>query len=58
VAIVAYILSEQVAALGNSIHMVTNIVLFLAAICYAIWREKIDVVALMRSVVGKFLRRC
>lgn len=43
--------------LGESIHLVGNIVLFTAAICFAIWREKIDIKALMRAVTGKLLRR-
>ena len=43
--------------LGESIHLAGNIVLFTLAICFAIWREKIDIKALMRAVTGKLLRR-
>ena len=55
VAAVVYTISEQLTALPYAIHMATNAVLFLAAICYAVWREKIDIRALVASVLGKFL---
>jgi O-antigen/teichoic acid export membrane protein len=55
VAAVVYTISEQLTALPYAIHMATNVVLFLAAICYAVWREKIDIRALVASVLGKFL---
>ena len=55
VAAVVYTISEQLTALPYAIHMATNVVLFLTAICYAVWREKIDIRALVASVLGKFL---
>ncbi|MBO5697595.1 MAG: polysaccharide biosynthesis protein [Alistipes sp.] len=33
-----------------------NVVLFGLALCFAVWREKIDVKALMRAALGKFRR--
>ena len=33
-----------------------NVVLFGLALCFAVWREKIDVKALMRAAIGKFRR--
>jgi GTP-binding protein len=33
-----------------------NVVLFMVAICYAIWREKIDINGLLKAVIGKFRR--
>ena len=40
-----------------TIHTALNGVLFMVAIAYAIWREKIDVRGLIRAVTGKLLRR-
>ena len=40
-----------------TIHTALNGLLFMVAIAYAIWREKIDVKGLMRAVTGKLLRR-
>lgn len=40
-----------------TIHTALNVLLFMVAIAYAIWREKIDVRGLMRAVTGKLLRR-
>jgi hypothetical protein len=54
VAAVVYTISEQLTALPYAIHMATNVVMFLTAICYAVWREKIDIRALVASVLGKF----
>ena len=55
VAAVAYAISEYILTWGDGIHLAGNILLFLGAIYYAVWREKIDVKALLRSVMGKFL---
>lgn len=58
VAVVVYIASEySFRNLNEEIHLAGNILLFLSAIAYAIWREKINVKALLRSVIGKFLGR-
>lgn len=54
VAAVVYFISEHITLCGEGAHMAINTILFLAAICYAIWREKIDVRALLQSVIGKF----
>ncbi|MBO5017742.1 MAG: polysaccharide biosynthesis protein [Alistipes sp.] len=40
-----------------TIHTALNGVLFMVAIAYAIWREKIDVRGLIRAVTSKLLRR-
>ena len=52
-----YAISEY-ALMGMSygLHMATNVALFMVAICYAIWREKIDVNGLLKAVIGKFRR--
>lgn len=54
---VIYAISEY-ALMGMSygLHMATNVALFMVAICYAIWREKIDVNGLLKAVIGKFRR--
>ena len=43
--------------MNATIHTALNGVLFMVAIAYAIWREKIDVRGLIRAVTGKLLRR-
>ncbi len=40
-----------------TIHTALNVLLFMVAIAYAIWREKIDVKGLARAVTSKLLRR-
>lgn len=40
-----------------TIHTALNVLLFMVAIAYAIWREKIDVKRLMSAVTSKLLRR-
>ncbi len=40
-----------------TIHTALNGLLFMVAIAYAIWREKIDVKGLIRAVTSKLLRR-
>lgn len=40
-----------------TIHTALNVLLFMAAIAYAIWREKLDVKGLARAVTSKLLRR-
>ena len=57
VAAAAYLASEYLLTWGNGIHLVGNIILFLSAIYYAIWREKIDIRALVKGILGKFLAR-
>ena len=54
---VIYAISEY-ALMGMSygLHMATNVALFMVAICYAIWREKIDINGLLKAVIGKFRR--
>ena len=53
-----YLTSEYaLKPLGEGIHLVGNVVLFSVAICFAVWREKIDIRALARAVIGKFIRR-
>ena len=51
---VIYAISEY-ALMGMSygLHMATNVALFMVAICYATWREKIDV----KGLVGHILKR-
>lgn len=52
-----YAISEY-ALMGMSygLHMATNVALFMVAICYAVWREKIDINGLLKAVIGKFRR--
>ena len=53
-----YLTSEYaLKPLGEGIHLAGNVVLFSVAICFAVWREKIDIRALARAVTGKFIRR-
>ena len=54
---VIYAISEY-ALMGMSygLHMATNVALFMVAICYAVWREKIDINGLLKAVIGKFRR--
>ena len=40
---------------GN-MHTALNVLLFMVAIAYAVWREKIDVKGLVRAAIGKFKR--
>ncbi|MBR5594867.1 MAG: polysaccharide biosynthesis protein [Alistipes sp.] len=42
--------------LGGGAAIAGNIALFAAAICYAVWREKIDVKRLLKSIIGRFIR--
>jgi uncharacterized membrane protein len=52
-----YLLSTMcVEPLGGMLTVVCNIALFIVAICYAVWREKIDVKRLAKSVIGRFIR--
>ena len=43
-------------SLGGGAAIAGNIALFAAAICYAVWREKIDVKRLLKSIIGRFIR--
>jgi hypothetical protein len=55
VAGVVYLISRNLPHWDAPLNMAINIILFTAAICYAVWREKIDIKALIRSILGKFL---
>ena len=57
VAAIVYCTSEYaLAGISHSLHTGLNIVLFAAAIAYAIWREKIDIKGLTKAIIGKFIR--
>ena len=57
VAAVVFCASEYAfAPLGSTLHTALNIVLFMTAIAYAVWREKIDIKALTKAIIGKFIR--
>jgi len=52
-----YCTSEYaLSAVGNTLHTAINVLLFMVAITYAIWRERIDVKGLVRAAIGKFTR--
>ena len=52
-----YAISEYaLTGMSYGLHMATNVALFMVAICYAIWREKIDINGLLKAVIGKFRR--
>lgn len=52
-----YLLSElALPKLGHGLWLGLNVVLFSTMLLYAIWREKIDVVALAKAALGKFIR--
>ena len=54
---IAYALSTLcINPLGGSVAIAGNSVLFIAAIYYAVWREKIDVKRLLKSIIGRFVR--
>ena len=54
---IIYVLSTLcVAPLGGGIAIAGNVVLFIAAASYAVWREKIDVKRLAKSIIGRFIR--
>lgn len=40
----------------DNMHTALNVLLFMVAIAYAVWREKIDVKGLVRATIGKFKR--
>ena len=57
VAAVVYCISEYaLLGLNATMHTALNVILFLAAMAYAVWREKIDIKGLAKSVIGKFIR--
>ena len=57
VAAVVYCVSEYaLLGLNATMHTALNVILFLAAMAYAVWREKIDIKGLAKSVIGKFIR--
>ena len=52
-----YLLSElALPKLGHGLWLGLNVVLFGTMLLYAIWREKIDVMALAKAALGKFIR--
>ena len=52
-----YLLSRLlIEPLGGIVTVSGNVALFIAVICYAVWREKIDVMGLMKAVIRKFVR--
>ena len=52
-----YLFSElALPHLGHGLWLGLNVVLFSTMLLYAIWREKIDVVALAKAALGKFIR--
>ena len=52
-----YLLSRLlIEPLGSIVTVSGNVALFIAVICYAVWREKIDVMGLMKAVIRKFVR--
>jgi hypothetical protein len=56
-AAVVYCASEYAfVGLSPKLHMTFNALLFIAAIVYAVWREKIDIKGLTKAVIGKFIR--
>ena len=57
VAIVVYCTSEYaLAGVSATEHTGLNIVLFMGAVAYAVWREKIDIKGLAKAIIGKFIR--
>ena len=53
-AAVVYCASEYAfVGLSPKLHMAFNALLFIAAIAYAVWREKIDIKGLTKAVIGK-----
>ena len=57
VAAVVYCVSEYaLLGLNATMHTALNVILFLVAMAYAVWREKIDIKGLAKSVIGKFIR--
>lgn len=57
VAAVVYCASEYaLAGVSTTLHTSLNIVLFMTAVAYAVWRENIDIKGLTRAIIGKFVR--
>ena len=54
---VVYFASEYaLAELNTTLHTALNVLLFMTAVAYAVWREKIDIKGLTKAVIGKFIR--
>ena len=55
---VAIYVASEVAAeyVGHTTWLTINVALFIVAVGYSIWREKIDVGGLLRAIVRKFIR--
>ena len=52
-----YCMSEYaISGVDDNMHTALNVLLFMVAIAYAVWREKIDVKGLVRAAIGKFKR--
>ena len=54
---IAFVASEYgLSMFGKGIHLAGNVVLLCGAAGYAIWREKIDIKALTKTIIGRFIR--
>ena len=54
---IVFVASEYgLTGVGYGLHMAANVILFMAAICYTVWREKIDIKGLLKAATGKFRR--
>ena len=56
-AAVVYLCSEWAAdRVAHTWWLTLNALLFVFAMAFAVWREKIDVMALLRAIIGRFIR--
>jgi O-antigen/teichoic acid export membrane protein len=54
---IAFVASEYgLSTFGKGVHLAGNVVLLCGAAGYAIWREKIDIKALTKTIIGRFIR--
>ena len=54
---IAFVASEYgLSMFGKGVHLAGNVVLLCGAAGYAIWREKIDIKALTKTIIGRFIR--
>ena len=57
VAIALFCASEYaLGGLNTALHTAFNALLFMTAVAYAVWREKIDIKGLVKAAIGKFIR--
>jgi hypothetical protein len=57
VAVIIYCTSEYaLVGLNATLHTAFNALLFMTAVAYAVWREKIDIKGLTKAIIGKFIR--